>query len=183
MKGESNHDFGHPFYQTATTTHLHTTYQIFRARQMLTRCACGIERSRLASTYCTQAKALSSRAQYSRRQREGRTPCSRLAEWIFYSWSQAATIQISIRQNEWINSELKAGGRYTALVSWQPHLNYFVSRRCRMETGLLSASGPGRQTHAGPTKTRGTVHIYLEGLLAGYYLDPKVSGGTCQCIS
>lgn len=49
-----------------------------------------------------------------------------------------------------------------------------------METGLLSASGPGRQTHAGPTKTRGMVHIYLEGLLAVYYLDPKVSGGTCQ---
>lgn len=52
-----------------------------------------------------------------------------------------------------------------------------------METGLLSASGPGRQTHAGPTKTRGMVHIYLEGLLAGYYLDPKVSGGTRQCVS
>lgn len=55
--------------------------------------------------------------------------CSMLVEEIINSRSVSVTISISIMQNKWINSELKARGRHRALVSWQPHLSYFVPRK------------------------------------------------------
>lgn len=71
------------------------------------------------------------------------------------------------------SSKQEGGTQHRSLGN--PVLIILCQGRCQMETGLLSASGPGTQPHAGPTKTRGTVHIYLEGLCAGSYLDPKVS--------
>lgn len=59
---------------------------------------------------------------------QDRTLCSRFAGWISYGSSEAATVQISTKESEWINSELKASRRYMALVSRQPCLNFFMLR-------------------------------------------------------
>lgn len=51
------------------------------------------------------------------------------AEQIVNSRSGAVTILMSITQNKWINSELKARQRYRAPASWHPPLSYLLPRK------------------------------------------------------
>lgn len=119
---------------------------------------------------------------------QDRTLCSRFAGWISYGSSEAATVQISTKESEWINSELKVSRRYMALVSRQPCLNFFYVEDgvgwVILEIELLSAAGLGRQPHAHPIKSQGMVRShqrafglgprliqkFLEGLLKAFHV-------------